>query len=110
MLREVWMLWESDKIVVGIHPKSSCKGWCVVHKPSDHLLRGVRLDYDVPSKCFVRVCAHNLVHIDPDEMNYWFMRVFIRPDKPSKYASRVLNFPCPDCACGCCDITRKVLK
>lgn len=117
MLREVWLLWESDKIVEGVHSISSCTGHCPVHDPSDHILRSSRLDYDSVVHCFVRVCWHNRVHMDPDEATYWANRA-AKVSKNLKHISDInlyinankksWSFPCPDCGCGCCDITRKV--
>lgn len=106
-LREVWLLWESDKIVEGVHSRDDCKGFCTVHNPSEHLLRGARLDYDSKKNCFTRVCEHNRTHIDPDEQAYWLKR-YTSTKSPSgevarKATSKLWSYLCPLCDCGCCN-------
>lgn len=110
MIREVWLLWDSDKIVEGVHSGESCVGYCTVHRPSNHLLVASRIDYDPKTHCFVRVCDHGRTHIDPDEAHYWTLRLAeaSKQDLYKKATEKLWSYSCPDCDCGCCDITRKV--
>lgn len=110
---EVWILWDADKIISGVHSVDSCSGRCVIHRPSDHLLRGVYLDFDYNVNCFTRTCKHKVVHQDPDERGYWVAQLLKARAGSSLAATakRKLNyFSCPECGCGCCDITSKALK
>lgn len=109
--REVWLLWEADKIITGVHSKTDCSGKCVIHNPSDHLLRGVHLDFDYNVNCFTRTCKHRVVHQDPDERGYWVSQMFKskRGSSLALIANKKINyFSCPECGCGCCNVTSKI--
>lgn len=111
--REVWILWDADKIISGVHSKDDCSGRCVIHNPSDHRLRECPLDFEYKVNCFTRTCKHKVVHQDPDERWYWSAQFLSAKRTSSLYtvASTKLNyFSCPDCGCGCCDITSVISK
>lgn len=108
---EVWLVESSDQVINDIHTRESCVGFCVVHKPSDHLLRGVDIGFDEESRSFYRTCEHGARHQDPDEKTYWAKKLEAAPQRSSlrAAASRKLSlYTCPDCACGCCDVTSKI--
>lgn len=113
--REVWLLWDSDTIVKGVHPAEWCSGACVVHSPSAHNMRDSKLDFDVDTKTFRRTCLHGAVHQDPDERTYWTNQKLkaikkakgnerlAKEDRTYQLATEKLQlFGCPECQCGCC--------
>lgn len=111
--REVWYIADSDQVVLGIHPKRWCSGTCVVHRPSKHQLRDLPLAFDMKSKCFYRTCAHKNQHQDPDERTYWTNQLeqdAARHGGGGKLAqfamTKLSTWGCPNCLCGCCDLTR----
>lgn len=108
-LREVWLIADSDQVVKNIHPTGQCSGACVVHRPTDHLMRKLELSFDTERAAFQRTCLHGFTHQDPDERVYWTkVRERTSGKKSSLFflAIEKLNaWACPFCPCGCCDIT-----
>lgn len=106
--REVWLLWDTDQLITNVHPQAWCSGSCVIHSPSEHFLRNLPLGFHVPTRTFYRTCEHGAKHGDPDERTYWTnLKLKSRNAKTQSLAREKLSaFACPDCICGCCDITK----
>lgn len=51
------------------HDASMCRGRsCVIHRPSDHHMRGWRLNWRDDIQLMERVCSHGVGHPDPDQL------------------------------------------
>lgn len=58
-------------LLVEVHPPSACDGkGCVVHHPSDHHMRGWRLNWRDDRGIMERLCPHGVGHPDPDDLAY----------------------------------------
>jgi hypothetical protein len=58
--------------LINVHPARSCLGRsCVIHRPSDHHMRGWDLGWDNDRGAFSRECPHGIEHPDPDQVAYW---------------------------------------
>jgi hypothetical protein len=55
-----------------VHAPEKCalQEACVVHFPSDHHMRGMKLHWRGDREIFERICAHGCGHPDPDDMAY----------------------------------------
>lgn len=61
-----------EHILAHIHDEKLCKGrHCVIHNPSDHHMRDLPLIWDAQETQMMRLCEHDLVHPDPDDIAYW---------------------------------------
>ncbi len=65
------------QVVMGVHAPALCEGrHCVIHNPSDHPLRGMKLawrqagPFDIKPSHFERICEHGVGHPDPDTVAY----------------------------------------
>lgn len=57
--------------LVDVHPAWACSGRsCVVHNPSDHHMRGWRLNWRGDRGLMERICPHGVGHPDPDDLAY----------------------------------------
>lgn len=55
-----------------VHAMDNCAGRpCVIHAPSDHHMRGWRLNWRNDRGIFERICPHGIGHPDPDQFDYW---------------------------------------
>lgn len=58
--------------LMNVHKESLCSGKnCVVHNPSDHSMRGFKLNWRDDRGIFERICSHGIGHPDPDDAAYW---------------------------------------
>lgn len=58
-------------LLVNVHLPSRCAGrGCVVHHPSDHHMRGWRLNWRDDRAIMERTCPHGVGHPDPDDLAY----------------------------------------
>jgi hypothetical protein len=58
-------------LLVNVHPESACAGrHCVVHNPSNHHMRGWRLNWRDDVGVMERLCPHGIGHPDPDDLAY----------------------------------------
>lgn len=52
-----------------VHEQWQCLGnYCTIHKPSDHLMRGMKQRWRSDRALMERVCEHGVGHPDPDEI------------------------------------------
>lgn len=55
--------------VVNVHEQWQCmKGYCTIHKPSDHRMRNFKQRWRNDRALMERVCEHGVGHPDPDEL------------------------------------------
>ena len=57
--------------ILRVHLASVCQSRdvpCVIHRPSEHHMRGWRLNWRDDLKLMERVCPHGLGHPDPDQL------------------------------------------
>lgn len=60
-----------DATLVNVHPPQRCAGRpCVVHNPSNHHMRGWRLNWRGDRGLMERLCPHGTGHPDPDDVAY----------------------------------------
>jgi hypothetical protein len=55
--------------VLRTHPESACAGDdrpCVIHRPSDHHMRQMPLNWRGDTGVMERICPHGVGHPDPD--------------------------------------------
>lgn len=64
--------------IVNVHDESACAGEpCVIHNPTDHPLRGMKLrwrqagPFDIKPSHFERICEHGVGHPDPDSLAFF---------------------------------------
>jgi hypothetical protein len=58
-------------ILRNVHPRSECAGrTCVVHNPSDHLMRDWPMIWRSDKGLMERACPHGIGHPDPDDLYY----------------------------------------
>ncbi|QIG58202.1 hypothetical protein SEA_SKOG_50 [Gordonia phage Skog] len=62
---------EDGTLLDGVHDPEVCTPPCVLHSPSDHHMRGMRLLWRQDRKMFERICEHGIGHPDPDQMAFW---------------------------------------
>lgn len=56
----------------GVHFEEDCSGdTCVIHKPTDHLMRDWTLIWRNDRDIFERICEHGIGHPDPDQTEFW---------------------------------------
>lgn len=68
---------EHSDTVLLVHREGDCLGEnCTVHNRSDHPLRKWVQHWDARQACMMRLCEHGQSHIDPDETDYTFDRMF----------------------------------
>ncbi len=61
-----------DINLVNVHPMDNCAGReCVIHNPSDHHMRHMRLHWRDDRGIFERICEHGTGHPDPDQFKFW---------------------------------------
>lgn len=54
----------------GVHEPERCAGQhCVIHNPSDHVMRDFPTHWRDDRKIMERICPHGVGHPDPDETN-----------------------------------------
>ena len=55
-----------------VHDKKACIGPrnCVIHNPSDHVMRGFPTHWRDDRKLMERICPHGIGHPDPDDLAY----------------------------------------
>ena len=76
-----------------VHDEMECVGRsCVIHRPSDHPLNTAPLDWDRSLRRMSRVCPHDYLHPDPDDL--WYAVTFADKDEAT-YAVHACD--------GCCD-------
>lgn len=63
------------EVEISTHPPAACAGeWCVIHNPSDHIMRDWPMNFRMDNAALVeRLCPHGIGHPDPDSVAY-FMR------------------------------------
>lgn len=61
-------------VIRRVHARSQCQGQndghCVIHNPSDHVMRDFPLHWRWDRLIMERICPHGTGHPDPDDM--WF--------------------------------------
>ncbi|MDL5159423.1 hypothetical protein [Actinomycetospora termitidis] len=58
--------------VMTTHDPDECAGrTCIVHSPTEHSMRGMRLHWRADRGIFERTCEHRIGHPDPDQQAYW---------------------------------------
>lgn len=51
------------------HPKGDCLGeFCTIHNFSDHHMVAWKQMWDETHRRMMRICKHNIAHVDPDEI------------------------------------------
>ncbi len=56
---------------VRVHEDDRCKGnHCVIHNPSDHLMKDWPTHWRQDRRMMERMCPHGVGHPDPDELAY----------------------------------------
>lgn len=57
----------------GTHSPALCAALsaCVIHRPTDHHMRGWELVWREDRGIFERLCPHGIGHPDPDQFPYW---------------------------------------
>lgn len=59
--------------VLRTHPESACSGEdrpCVIHRPSEHHMRSMPLNWRGDTGVMERLCSHGVGHPDPDAAAY----------------------------------------
>jgi hypothetical protein len=52
-----------------VHSKKNCKGEnCVIHNPSDHVMKGFKTHWRSDRGLMERICSHGIGHPDPDAL------------------------------------------
>lgn len=62
----------SNGLIRRVHSRAPCedRGYCWVHKPTDHVMRGWPVHFDDDTARAYRVCEHGGLHPDPDDLCY----------------------------------------
>jgi hypothetical protein len=56
-------------VLTAVHSEKLCTGRnCVLHNPSDHLMKNWPLNWRADKKQMERLCPHNAGHPDPDDV------------------------------------------
>ena len=75
------------------HPKASCVGQhCVIHHPSDHIMKNFPTHWRADRGIMERICPHGIGHPDPDDI------AFIRATRGDAVAKTESVHGC----CGIC--------
>ena len=78
---------DTEATLRGVHPETGCSGReCVIHKPSNHALRGQPLQWDGEQALFYRLCPDGSWVLDPDQYE------FIRTDLPGKLVAHCCGY------------------
>lgn len=68
---ETWTMPGTDREML-VHSAALCiADTCVIHKPTDHLMRSYRLHWRDDRGIFERLCPHGTGHPDPDQYEFW---------------------------------------
>jgi hypothetical protein len=60
----------TDQILLNVHEEDKCKEkHCVIHNPSDHVLRDAPTHWREDRRIMERMCEHGIGHPDPDNIN-----------------------------------------
>jgi hypothetical protein len=77
--------------LIQVHPEWACvtesPDGCPIHAPSDHHMVAWDMHWNNETRLVERICAHGLLHPDPDSAAWW--------------ARHGYRWPHP-CACRCC--------
>jgi hypothetical protein len=68
-------------LVMRVHDEAQCQSRgspCVIHRPSNHSMRGFTLHWRPDRGIFERICPHGVGHVDPDQYGYWAERGGVR--------------------------------
>lgn len=101
--REEWydLVSLPGNLLLRTHPTSACNGdVCCVHNPSDHHMVNWPQQWDPRGHMMHRLCEHDLVHPDPDDLRYQLMNS-LPPQTMTLFPGQGLvttHFPCD----GCC--------
>lgn len=83
-----------DKFIKNIHRKRNCEGRpCVIHNPSNHVMRSFPLHWRSDRYMFERICPCGVGHPDPDHM-WWYESV---------YGKENARIEAIHGCCGCCE-------
>lgn len=74
------------------HENVECKNGCVIHHPSDHVMKDFPTHWRGDRGIMERICPHGIGHNDPDDLN------FIRRTLGEKRAKMESMHACD----GCC--------
>jgi len=56
--------------VINTHEIGECSGqYCTIHNRSNHHMSKWKQIWDEPNRRMMRVCSHNVAHLDPDEVS-----------------------------------------
>lgn len=59
----------TGQVLVAIHFIDKCKGaHCVIHNPSDHMMRSFPTHWRSDRHIMERICPHGIGHPDPDDI------------------------------------------
>ena len=65
------LLGDDGTVLTRIHAERQCDGRsCVIHRPSEHHMRGWPLYWRDDRGIFERVCPHGVGHPDPDQTEH----------------------------------------
>lgn len=55
-----------------VHPPAWCEDreFCVIHRPSDHIMRSFPTHWRMDRHIMERICPHGVGHPDPDDQSY----------------------------------------
>ena len=57
--------------IIRVHTKDKCEGnHCVIHNPSDHIMRDFPTHWRDDRNMMERICHHGVGHPDPDDLAY----------------------------------------
>jgi len=55
--------------VIKTHDRDQCSGkYCTIHNNSDHHMIKWKQIWDEKNRRIMRICSHNVAHLDPDEL------------------------------------------
>lgn len=61
----------TGQLLGGIHPASACiSEHCVIHNPSDHVMRSFATHWRSDRALMERICSHGIGHPDPDDLAF----------------------------------------
>jgi len=86
----------ADGSVAMVHKIDACKGeFCAIHRPCDHPLRDAPFAWREGRLGLGRMCEHNVVHPDPDDLAYKWETMDKKEFQRKGYDRHT-------CKCGCC--------
>ena len=83
---------------IWVHDIDNCEGeYCVIHAPSNHLMRSFPTHWRQDKALMERICPHGVGHPDPDDLAFFLLKSTLLLHPKSYYS---VHGCCGNKCCG----------